>query len=198
MQDYTFLDDYDYTFCGNCRSSIQPYDNTSITTITSSITKTTEKDETTTEMTTIKVTKQILSSTNSFTELLIKYHHLHCQKCGLYIEIHPKYDDDTSSKIFICSNSDNNNPHKYCLCYHCGLLYGINPNQKSIDIINILQHKIGMLSIYANNRLFLRVRYLISSIIYNIIINTLFIFSIVHYFCVIPFQFVSKSISISL
>jgi len=63
-------------------------------------------------------------------------------KCGLYIEIHPKYDDDTSSKIFICSNSDNNNPHKYCLCYHCGLLYGINPNQKSIDIINILQNKI--------------------------------------------------------
>jgi len=126
MQDYTFLDDYDYTLCTYCHSSVQPYNNTSITTITSS--------------TTIDISITNLKNTNSFTKTLLEYHHLHCQKCGLFIEFHPKHDDETSQKIFICSN--NSNPHKYCLCYHCGLLYGINPNQKSIDIINTLKSQI--------------------------------------------------------
>jgi len=53
-------------------------------------------------------------------------------------------DELPCSKIFICSN--HTVPHKYCLCYHCGLLYGINPNQTSSDhdIVNILRSKLSM------------------------------------------------------
>merc|ERR1712228_782728 len=118
-----------------CHSSVQPYCNTSITTITSIITS----SNTNTQHIKISITN--LKNTHHSTATLLNYKHLNCHKCGLYIKIHPQFDELPCSKIFICSN--HNIPHKYCLCYHCGLLYGINPNQTSIDIINILQSQLS-------------------------------------------------------
>eukprot|EP01083_Nonionella_stella_P069361 184906_1 len=137
MQDYSFLDDYDYTLCAQCHSSIQPYNNTSITTISSILNSNAHQYRT------INISITTLKDSDPFIKTLISYDALHCHKCGLYIEIHPKHDDEVSSKIFICSNTD---PHQYCLCYHCGLLYGINPNQKSIDIITLLQNNLKIKS----------------------------------------------------
>jgi len=136
MQDYSIKidDERDYTLCTQCHSSVQPYCNTSITTITSIITSSN------TECQQIKISITNLKNTHHSTATLLSYKHLNCQKCGLYIKIHPQFDELTCSKIFICSN--HNIPHKYCLCYHCGLLYGINPNQTSIDIINVLQSQL--------------------------------------------------------
>ena len=139
MQDYTFLDDCDYTLCNECHSSIQPYNNPSLPTISTSITSTI----TTTTTITIHDIQQNLKSIDSITRALLEFHHLHCAKCGLYIEIHPNYEDIHSQKLFLCSNHFDN-VHKYCLCYHCGLLYGINPNQKSLDIISTLLSQIGL------------------------------------------------------
>eukprot|EP01083_Nonionella_stella_P075465 205176_1 len=124
MQDNPF-DDYDYTLCTYCHSSIQPYNNISLTTIQQYTNNT-------------PITLSTLSSTNPHTKNLLSHSHLHCSKCGLYIKIHPHNNDTTSiQKIFICSNYTTS--HKYCLCYHCALLYGLNPNQKTINLIEIIQ-----------------------------------------------------------
>ena len=100
-------DDEEFIKCEYCHLPVQSYNNTSITTT---------------------------SSINLYTKTLLKYHHLNCKKCGLYIELHPKETND-ESLIFVCSNSI---PHRHCLCYECGLLYNCNEKQKSLGIINIL------------------------------------------------------------
>eukprot|EP01083_Nonionella_stella_P138811 422502_1 len=102
-------DDEEFTSCEYCKRHVQPYNNTSLS------------------------TTPILSL---YTKTLIQYHHLNCQKCGLYIELHPKNATD-ESLIFLCPNHQ---PHKHCLCYDCGLLYDLKPHKKPTDILSQLQY----------------------------------------------------------
>eukprot|EP01083_Nonionella_stella_P085335 236611_1 len=102
-------DDEEFTSCNVCKSSVQRYNNTSLSTA---------------PIHTI------------YTKTLLQYHHLNCQKCGLYIEIHPKHTAD-EGLIFVCSDSI---PHRHCLCYECGLLYDLNADDKKSSIINQLQY----------------------------------------------------------
>ena len=87
--------------------------------------------------------KDIVDS--SFIEAVVDFHDFHCQKCGLYIEVHPELDEegDGWSKVFICSRSLG--PHDYGLCYHCGLLYGINPHCDSTehDLLHLIRSQIS-------------------------------------------------------
>eukprot|EP01084_Bolivina_argentea_P287630 493556_1 len=103
-------DDEEFTKCQYCQLSVQAYNNTSAISTT--------------------------STTSLYTKRLLKYHHSNCEKCGLYIEFHPKECCD-ESLIFVCSAAI---PHKHCLCYDCGLLYDINAKRKSMGIINLLQY----------------------------------------------------------
>lgn len=201
------IDEYDYTICTECNSSIELYCNTSITTITSIITssnthfesehikisisnilntskicltpqkisrliarakkklreiealelkhkngvqlhpnqiaKMDRKQEISQKLKDLNNAKlkKLIRQKAPITTTLLSYEYLNCEKCGLFCPIHPNDDEENvcCSKIFICSNA--NHPHKYCLCYHCGLLYGMNPilNDSSNDIVQILQ-----------------------------------------------------------
>jgi len=102
-------DDDEFKYCQYCQSHVEPYNNTSLSTT---------------------------SIDNLYTKTLLKYHHLNCEKCGLFIELHPKHSRE-EGLIFLCSNSI---PHKHCLCYDCGLLYGLKTDSKKIDIVSQLQY----------------------------------------------------------
>ena len=132
------IDEYDYTLCTQCHSSVQPYCNTSITTITSIITSSSSSSQ---KCKQIEISITNLKKAHHSTAPLLSYEHMNCQKCGLFIKIHPQFDELPCSKIFICSNRSV--PHKYCLCYHCGLLYGVNPNQTTVDVAEIFQSQLA-------------------------------------------------------
>jgi len=123
--EHRLKDDNDYTLCTYCNTLLSLYNNASIASIAETLSK-------------VEITRELLRDNNSLTSSLLQYRHMHCEKCGLYIEIHPICDDICSSKIFICNHRV---PHNYALCYHCGLLYGMNPNplQKTIDVVSILR-----------------------------------------------------------
>jgi len=102
-------DDEEFTQCQYCNARVESYNNTSLQTT--------------------------LDIDNSYTKTLLKYHHLNCEKCGVYIEMHPKNPKE-EGLIFLCPQSI---PHRHCLCYECGLLYDLNANKDKMDLLNQLQ-----------------------------------------------------------
>mmetsp|Transcript_61220 Transcript_61220/g.55217 ORF Transcript_61220/g.55217 Transcript_61220/m.55217 type:complete len:426 (+) Transcript_61220:136-1413(+) len=102
-------DDEEFTQCQYCSARVEPYNNTSLQTT--------------------------LDIDNSYTKTLLKYHHLNCEKCGVFIEMHPKNPKE-EGLIFLCPQSI---PHRHCLCYECGLLYDLNANKEKMDLLNQLQ-----------------------------------------------------------
>jgi len=105
-------DDAEFTSCKVCHSNLRSYNNTSLS-------KTDDVD-------------------NAFTRHLLSHNHLHCEKCGLHIDIHPDNNPSEEALIFVCSNSL---PHKHCLCYECGLLYGLKPDKHQKNILSQLQYQ---------------------------------------------------------
>jgi len=97
------VDDDEFTSCQHCKSDLKPYRNTSLSD-TSSPSPPGDK------------VRQTLS----------RYGHLNCEKCGVYIEIHP---DGPSEEdiLFVCSAET---PHRHCLCQSCGKLYGLKADEE--------------------------------------------------------------------
>jgi len=130
MADHTLHDEGDFTLCTLCHSSITPYDNTSLTRLSDSLSLLDTQFKST------PLTLSDLSATSHLTATLLSHRHRHCAKCGLHIEVHPSRDEepDLSAKLFICSADAT---HNYCLCHHCGLLYGVNPNTQTLSTLTV-------------------------------------------------------------
>ena len=107
----TIIDDDDeFTSCQHCKSNLKQYHNTSLSDT---------------------------PSAHHYTQTLLGYGHLNCEKCGLFIPVHPE-DPNESGLIFVCSAKT---PHPHCLCYECAALYEVAGNadgEEKNDIVTQL------------------------------------------------------------
>jgi len=105
------VDDDEFTHCQYCKSSLRQYHNTSLS--------------------------HTPSTDHHYTQTLLGHGHLNCEKCGVYVPIHPE-DPNEEGLIFVCSAET---PHPHCLCYECGELYqvsGCAEDEEKNDIVTQL------------------------------------------------------------
>jgi len=105
------VDDDEFTCCQYCQSNLRQYHNTSLS--------------------------HTPSTDHHYTRTLLGHGHLNCEKCGVFVPIHPE-DPNEEGLIFVCSAET---PHPHCLCYECGELYqvaGSTEDEEKNDIVTQL------------------------------------------------------------
>ena len=112
LKEMIIVDDDEFTQCQYCKSHLKQYHNTSLC--------------------------HTSSRNHHYTQTLIQYGHLNCEKCGVYVPIHPE-DPNEEGLIFVCSAET---PHPHCLCYECGELYelkGKTSDEEKSDIVTVFR-----------------------------------------------------------
>jgi len=102
-------DDDEFISCHQCKKKCKPYNNS--------------------------VRSNTPQIDSAYTKKLLEYHHANCEKCGVYVEFHPRTTDE-EGLIFLCPDRI---PHRHCLCFECGLLYDLEANPKKTDILKQIQ-----------------------------------------------------------